>query len=335
MDDAWQMLRSMKVDVDVGVDVVAVAVAGATPVKVCGDQTSRCEHCGSCAIHVVEGNLSCTACNSVLGRFIDSAAEWRYYGAEDARGDPSRCCPPANELIPTMGSIVGRCSRRGYHHHQDPGTSSTGRMLQRYQMWNSLSYRERTLCGVFDLLSVSAAQHGISTCILEEAKALYKRISEAKISRGENRNAMVACSLYMSCKSNKVPRSIKEIAAMFNLRVSAMTKSCRMFQRTVNMDVASSCPLDFVGRFCSRMGMPQPAIDATRHVVAKAEELGVLCESTPPAVVAGAIQLVNVYRQLDIDKSAISEVCMVSPVTVSKCFKRLEMYRDRLLPAGV
>jgi transcription initiation factor TFIIB len=205
-------------------------------------------------------------------------------------------------------------------------------MVQKYQIWNSMTYRERTLCGVFDVLAVNAAQFGISPCILEEAKSLYKRVAEAKISRGENRSALIASSLYISCKSNKVPRSIKEIAAMFNIRVSAMTKGCRMFQQTVRMELDSSSPSDFVGRFCSRLGIGDAGVALTRFIVKRADDLAVVCESTPPSAVAGAIQMANMELGLGIDKKAMADACLISPVTIAKCFKRLNEFRQDLLP---
>jgi transcription initiation factor TFIIIB Brf1 subunit/transcription initiation factor TFIIB len=67
---------------------------------------------------------------------------------------------------------------------------------------------------------------------------------------------MMAPSFYVACKSNGVPRSVNEIAAMFNVRDTVMRKGCSLFQASVHMDdMESSAPSDFVGRFCSRLEM--------------------------------------------------------------------------------
>lgn len=297
-----------------------------------------CEYCRSCNVHLIDGNWTCVACNTVLYRYIDSSAEWRYYGADDARGaDPTRCCPPTNDLIPTLGCIVGRKAR--YRRGTAGSTTSfasakdSGSVAQRYQMWNSLTYRERTLCSVFDVLSANAAQFGLPSCILEEAKALYKRVSEAKISRGENRNAIIACSLFMACKRNGVPRSVKEIASMFNVRGSAMTKACRTFQQLVFVDAAASSASDFVPRFCSRLCMDDKATAMVKRIVSMTDSGSIMTESTPPAVVAGAIQFVCGELDISISKKAISDACLVSPVTINKSFKRLIEQKDAILSA--
>lgn len=314
------------------------------------DSGYRCPFCATAEqTTLVDGNETCRACNSIVGRFLDHGAEWRFYASDDARGpDPTRCCPPSSELLPTLGCVVsGGFGGGGYGIGGGGGASGSGtgtgasgdgpsasRLVQRYQIWNSLSYRQRTLCGVFDLLAVNASQNGIPSCILEEAKSMYKRVSDAKITRGENRHALIASCLYMACKSSKVPRSLKEVAAMFDVRVNAMTKSCRLFQQTIRMELSSSAPQDFVGRFCSKLGMSDEVTAMSRRVLERADQMAIVCESTPPAVVAGVIQLVCSELGLAVDKQALADVCHVSPVTITKCYKRLATYRDHLLLDG-
>ncbi len=118
---------------------------------------------------------------------------------------------------------------------------------------------------------------------------------------------------------------------MFNLRVSTMTKGCRLFQQIVQVDVDSSAPADFVRRFCSRLGISEVGTKMANHIIERADELGVLCDSTPPSLVAGAIQLVNVELKLGLAKAEMSEACHVSQVTITKCFKRLNEHRTRLI----
>ena len=298
--------------------------------------SSCCAFCGCADLHVVDGNVTCVRCNTIAGRLIDLGAEWRYYGAEDSRStDPTRCCPPSNDLIPTLGCVIGRGGGGGASKAGGPLGSAPPSMVQKYQIWNSMTYRERTLCGVFDVLSVNAAQFGISPCILEEAKALYKRVTEAKITRGENRSAIIACCLYMACKSNKVPRSIKEIAAMFNVRVGAMTKGCRMLEQIVDIKAESSTASDFVRRFCSRLGIPPHATAVTQRIVDRADEYGVMCDSTPPSVVAGAIWMANTVLKLGVSKKEVAEACLISQGTVSKCYKRLAECQGVLMDESV
>jgi transcription initiation factor TFIIB len=175
---------------------------------------------------------------------------------------------------------------------------------------------------------VNAGNSGIPACIIEEAKALYKKFSELKLSRGENRCGLIASSIYMSCKRQNVPRSAKEIAKMFNIKPTTMTKSCKKFHEILQMEVASSTPLDFIQRFCSRLNLDKNTKDLCMDVVTKVCELSIISENTPPSIAAGCIYMVCCVMTIEIDKKLLAEVCDISMVTIAKCYKKLWGYRS-------
>jgi transcription initiation factor TFIIB len=325
-------------------------------------QDQRCPHCpeGAGRPTVESGNVVCATCRTVVDRFLDHGADWRAFPGDDGRAvDTGRCCPAASELLPTLGCVVAR-SRRSHRNSlpwaaapahqqmQPPADAVAGagprastcphNMIANYQAWSALTYRERHLCRVFDAIALHAARDRIPACIVEQAKALYKRASEVRAARGPNRQAMVACAMYLACKSSGVPRSLKEVAAMFDVQLTVMTRACKDIQDAVHLDVESSAPEDYVGRFCSKLDMAPEATLLVRGAVQRAEQLGVACESAPTSVVAGAILLVSGRLGLGLERRAIGEACHTAPVTIGKYHKRLAAYAEQLLrqppPAG-
>ena len=282
-----------------------------------------CEFCKKHSVVLMDGQYTCRECHAVNDRYIDTGAEWRYYGYDDNKsGDPSRCGLPTSELLPesSLGTIIGNKA----------GDCYEMRILRKYQMWNSMTYKERTLYNVFDTLTVNAVNNGIPTSIIDEAKMLYKKISEMKISRGDNRSGLIASSIYMSCKTNNVPRSAKEIAKIFNLKTTTMTRGCKKFQEILQMDLASSTASDFIMRFCSKLNLDKHVKDVCLHVVRVADEMSIVCSQTPPSVAAGCIYLVCTLCGVKVDKKTLAEACDTSIVTISKCYKKLYVYRMNL-----
>lgn len=317
MDDLWDLLTELK--------------RGDDPrwctehSKIIEDENGVCKNCGSEEVVLDDGNYVCKGCSTLVSRFIDMQAEWRYYGSEDNRStDPTRCGMPVNELLPnsSLGSIISnQC-----------GESYDMKIIRKYHMWNSITYRERNLYNIFENITVNAANNGIPTSIIEEAKVLYKRLSENKISRGENRSGLIASSIYMSCKTNKVPRSTKEIAKIFNLKLTTMTKGCKKFQDIMGMNLESSCPVDFIHRFSSKLNISKEIKDLCRHVVEKADEMNIVSENTPPSIAAASIYICNVVCGLGIGKKELADACEISQVTLTKCYKKLHNYRGYLFP---
>jgi len=295
---------------------------------VCSNNAFMCSQCKTDDVTLEDGNYICKLCGDVVERFIDSGAEWRFYGCDDSRGnDPTRCGLPTSDLLPesSMGALIGY------------GVKETHelRLMRRYHLWNSMTYKERTLYNIFDTLTIAAVNNGINKSIIDEAKMLYKKLSEMKISRGENRSGLIASSIYMACKRNNVPRSAKEIAAIFNLKVTTMTKGCKRFQELMKMSMNATGPADFIARFCSRLDLDSHMRDFCKDVIRKADELSVICENTPPSVAAGAIYMCNVICGWGISKQVLSKTCEISQVTITKCFNKFMEHRHVLIPENV
>lgn len=215
---------------------------------------------------------------------------------------------------------------------KDAGSLVLTRMMQRVHIWNSMTHRERSLLSVFETLRVQAANNGIPRCILEEAKAWYKATSEGRIMRGENRDAVIACSIYVACKANDVPRSVREIASIFNVRPAAMTKAFNAYVGARDVAVTHSEPSHFVARFCCRLELAAGTVRVCARIVKRAEEGGILEENTPPTLVSGAILMAcAVTGETYVTKERIAEVTQTRPTTVAKCYKRLLLHKDELL----
>jgi transcription initiation factor TFIIB len=291
-----------------------------------------CTFCQSNDIKLIDGNYECMDCHTIVTRLIDNSPEWRYLGTEDNRvTNPTRCGPPTNSLIPNLGSsMAASFSRVGGNCY------GVSRALQKLHMWNSITHRDRNLYHIFEGISLASANHGISQCIIDEAKSLYKRVSDSKkITRGENRKAVIACSVYMACKFNGVPRSVKEIASIFQVDTSAMTKACKLYQELLQTNVASSRPIDFLPRFCSKLELGADVVALCDHVIKITEDLCIVTECTPPSLVASVIYMSCLELRVNVSKKKIAEECQLSQVTVSKGYKHLKDHRNILIPGDL
>jgi len=294
-----------------------------------------CKTCHTYGVITEESLIVCTNCGTIERNIIDSSAEWRYYGSEDNKfSDPTRCGLPTNELLPesSLGSIVS------YSHNE----SYDMKKIRNYHSWNAMPYKERSLYNVFDNIQVRAINHGIPACIIEEAKIMYKKISETRISRGSNRKGIIASCIYKACKIKNVPRSAKEIADIFQLSITHMTKGCKKFDEIMNINknnseinLSGSKSNDFIHRFCSKLNIGNDIYLICRYVCTSAEKYYLVSENTPPSIAAGSIYLVCSLLNINISKKSISISCKISEVTISKCYKKLYKYYKYLLPASI
>lgn len=277
--------------------------------------------CGSNTILEIDSMNVCSNCNAIIDKTLDNSAEWRYYGSEDNRdSDPSRCGMPINNLLPksSMGSVIG-------------GTKYNNLDMKRirmYQMWNAMPYDERTLCNIFDKLEKATANNGIPQKVINDAKIFYKKTSEKKISRGENKEGLIASCIYHSCLINNIPRSSKEISKMFGISHVILNKGNARFQQLLQINVISSNPKDFISRFGSRLNMKLIDTENCKKLIDFLESKEILTDNSPTSSAAGILYYYSQENDLKFTKKQFSEVCSVSEVTIVKCYKNLLKYKD-------
>ena len=289
--------------------------------------------CGSDTWDSVGDELYCCKCFTVLFKNLDSQAEWRFYGASDGKShDPSRCGMPANQYTPTaaMGTIIGVNDTSSSHSHDNFFEYNK---MRKYHLWNSMPYRERSLYNILNNINIQAGSNGITQTIIDDAKLMYSKLASDRITRGNNRSGLIASSIYMSCKSNNVPRSAKEVAKMFNLNITTMTKGCKHFNEIMK-DAKFECskPSDFIRRFLSKLKRMN-FYDICMHVENKTNEFSLVTENAPPSIAAAIIFLVAVeQKDKDLTKKTIAKVCEISEVTINKVYKKLADFVEFILP---
>jgi len=281
---------------------------------------------------VFKDMISCSKCNGIITNIVDSP-EWRFYGNSDSRStDPTRCGMPINQLLPES-SVGTSISYRGSRTHQM-------NKLRKYQQWNGMPYKERSLLKVFEEINRICIKGELPKIIINEANSLYKIVSSTKISRGSNRKGIIAACVYFACKINKVPRSTNEVAHIFDITIPVMTKGCKKFQEIMQLNKVDINRIhntdtidmdDFIERFCNKLDLSIGDINYIKNISKLSKLYNLVNENTPPSMAAGCIYLYIKEFDIDIQKEFIADICKISEVTVTKCYKKLEVHKDKLM----
>lgn len=302
---------------------------------------SNCDLCQATVNYGENGFLTCTnpKCSIVYKDQLDLSAEWRYYGADDNKqGDPTRCGMPINPLLKesSYGCKV-ICNNR---------STWEMRKIRRYTNWQSMPYREKSQYDEFQRIKMLSTAAGISKMIVEDALRYHKKISSLKTFRGENRDGVIAASIYIASRINKFPRTAKEIASIFKLNNTAATLGCKnavhllnkIEKDLVNADKTKffkTSPISFIERFCSRLSINQEITKVCQFVALRIERNNLIPENTPHSVAAGIIYFVAINCNLNINKHDVNKVSEISEVTINKCFKKLEHLKHKLIPTAI
>jgi len=192
------------------------------------DINNICNGCKSSKINEIDGFYVCKSCGLFNESIIDSGQEWRFYGSEDNKtSDPARCDLPTNDLLPktSIGGLVGFGTRE----------NRTSKRIRTMSFWNSITYKDSKLIESFNNITIMSQNSGISQCIIDEAKYMYKKVSDIKSSRRTKKDAMKAGCIMLACKLKGVPRNCDEIASIFKLKNNKIfRKSIKTFEEIWN-----------------------------------------------------------------------------------------------------
>ncbi len=188
----------------------------------------KCTECSGYKIKEIDGFYVCLKCGLKIESIIDAGQEWRNYNNDDSRGgDQARCDMPTNELLPksSMGGLVGWCGKESF----------TTKRIRNMSRWYSTTYKESSLMEIFNNITIIAMNSGLNQCVIEEAKHMFKRVSEIKAARRTKKDGMKAGAIALACKLKGCPRNSAEIAKICRLKNNkTLRRGIKIFEEIWN-----------------------------------------------------------------------------------------------------
>ncbi len=295
-----------------------------------------CEECKTYTLVYKDGQHICSNCGLIQQKRLSHDAEYRFYGDGDSKlSNPERVGMPSNYMLPqsSLGTLI---TQRSYD------KQSIKRMVQ-YNTWSQMPYKERSLYKTCCFISNRCKMHGLPSVIIDRAQEFFNTIKDVNISRGDNREGLVAACVYYACKDDSVPRSKKEIAEIFNIELKDMTIGIKSFRENWRLSdkfgdkLKNDCtnPIDFIVRYCSNLPIPANIKDISEFIAIKSMFKNLVDDNTAPSIAAGSIFLACSVTGQNITKKQVAEACKTSEVTISKCFKKLSDHKLELLPKDI
>jgi len=322
-------------------DLKTIESENTTTPEIVYEQTKEldlCVLCKSTLIIMEDGFPTCTNinCGLIYNETLDYSPEWRFFANDDKKAnDPTRCGNPINPLL-TESSYGCKiiCNYR---------SSYEMKKMSKWTEWQSMPHREKSLYEEFQFITTMAQNAGIPKIFIDDAMAIHKDISEQKMFRGLNRDGIKAASIYISCRQNGCPRTAHEISEIFNLDKTSATNGCstalnilhsvgRNIDSLKQIDYQTTTSGSFIDRYCSKLNVNSELTLLCKFVSDKVEKKDMILDNTPHSVAAGIVYFISQNCNLNITKNDIKKICGVSEVTINKCYKKMELVKDDLIP---
>ena len=254
------------------------------------------------------GDMICPECGLVVGdRVIDVRAEW--YSNRDSQN-----------------------SRIGHAEIEAKGYSTSIETRQQPKSFFSLLHPSSLDMG-FSELKTMTHRINLTTGILDTAKHIFRLTHRTFMAKGKSRSTLAAACLYIACRKEGVPRSIKEILAVSHSTKKDIQRCVTAIHRYGDIErgriITSS---DFVSRFAGSLGLPRHLHEVANHVASKTQEMEIAQGKSPISIAAAAIYLVSQTSCVKKDVLEVSQVSGVAHQAIKVSYRLMLPYAAYLLP---
>lgn len=257
--------------------------------------------------------MVCTMCGKVDSIYIDDTAEWTSGVSDDGRvSDPSRCMVPT-----TNQDLFSNAWGKGTVIATKYTSSYETKRMAKINFHSSMNHRDRSLFHAYK--DIDEACLSLPESVLKDAKTLYKKFNENKLTRGAVRSGIKANCVLYACRLANIPRTTKEVAEMFGIQCKDISRTTTMFTGIIKDDKTEknyvTKPFNVMSRLLNSFEISREERLKCNQMCSKLEECVDLMSKSPNSV-ATAIIFTVIGEKMS--KSELCEKCGVSIPTLNK-----------------
>ncbi|QQG48864.1 MAG: transcription initiation factor IIB [archaeon] len=290
--------------------------------------SDKCPRCGKGKM-LMDGSgaeLYCSDCGLVVKeKIVDMGPEWRSFSG-DEKGDRSRTGIPTSIAIHDMGlaTVIGTLNKDA------SGRSLSGSMkstVERMRTWDRRSQAressDRNLKQAFSELRRYTDKLNVSDAVTEKAAYFYRKALERGLVRGRSITAIMAASLYAACRDGEIPRTLKDVAAVTNVKKKDLARSYRLLHREMDFKMPVAEASRCVSGIASRAKMSEKTQRRAREILFMAKKMGISAGKDPMGLAASALYVACTLEGEEKTQKDVAEAAGVTEVTIRNRYKGL------------
>jgi transcription initiation factor TFIIB len=240
---------------------------------------SICSKHSSTVTDLQSGEIICSNCGIVIDgdvKMPQNAQEWNPFSPDKAREGTGG--GRVNTLAlhdKGLATVIGIADKDA----AGKGLDATMHLLMgRLRKWDSKiqiqtrSSTDRNLRIAFHELGILRSKLGLPDSVIEKAAYIYRKVQKEEIVKGRSISAAIGASVYIACRDAGIPRTLKEIATLANIRYGKISSIYRIILLNLDLKVPSVDPVKCLSRIANRIRISEKtkrhALDYMHNVIA-------------------------------------------------------------------
>ena len=262
------------------------------------------------------GEIFCGSCGVVLvDNMSNSSHENNGYSSEDfmkmARTGPATSLTMYDRGLST---VIGA------------NKDSTGKALSnktkyefnRLRTWDQRSKSRKTasFSKAFTLLHGMKTKLGIPNNAVENAAYIYRKVVDAKLTRGRTMASLISASLYAACRKNNIPRTLDDIANAGNIERRILSRDLRTIIKKLGLNLNQYDTASFISKISNNMNLKEKTKRDAFEILRKCEKEQITAGKHPVAQAAASLYISCIINGEKISQKKFSVESGISDVTI-------------------
>jgi transcription initiation factor TFIIB len=288
---------------------------------------ATCSDCGSTNLirDIIMGESVCSDCGLVVQEdLLDRGAEWKAFTPQEEQSRARAGSPIKYSHYDKGLSTVIRVDRDAFGRPLSP---KVRRQMWRLRRWHIRSRmhasQSRNLSQAMNELQLLSDKLHISSSIQEMAAVIYRKALDKDLVRGRNIAGIVAGSLYVACRSAKIPRTLKEFAEVSLRDQKEIAKAYRLITYTLKMKMPIDNPIDYITKIAEKAGVSCDVEGLAIKIMRDAKDKHATMGKDPSGLAAATLYIASKIKKEKITQSHLAKVANVTEVTIRNRAKDL------------
>jgi transcription initiation factor TFIIB len=279
----------------------------------------------------VTGEIVCSKCGLVISDKIqDTRQEWRdFLNTEEAK-DRRRTGIPTSLALHDRGlyTMIGRGHKDARGQVLDASMRSTMGRLRTWDLRTQAS-TSGNLGTAFNQLNILKDKLGLPDAIIEKTAYIYRKARERGLGRGRETSAALAAALYLACREEGTPRTLKEICLISNLKRKAISRQYRDMVIELDIRIPTVDPIKCIARIANQINLSQTITQKAIKIMNAATKSALSAGKSPMGLAASILYLSCLINGCNnIGQTVFAQTAGVTEVTIRNICKNLKNHLD-------
>jgi transcription initiation factor TFIIB len=279
---------------------------------------------------LLTGEIVCSKCGLVISDKIqDTRQEWRDFVNSEEAKDRRRTGMPTSLARHDMGlyTMIGRGRKDARGQVLDASMRSTMGRLRTWDLRTQAS-ANRNLRTAFNQLNILKDKLGLPDAIIEKTAYIYRKAHERGLVRGRQTAAALAAALYLACRQDGTPRTLKEICLISNLKRKAISREYRDMVIELDIRIPIVDPTKCIARIANQINLNQKIKQKAINIMNAATKSEISAGKSPMGLAASILYLSCLINGGSISQTVFAQTAGVTEVTIRNICRNLRNHLD-------